>query len=56
LLELAKVLGQLMRAGYVVALDEFQTFSRKGLQEFLSHFQAVVDDLTREAEVCHVQA
>jgi len=51
LLELAKALGHLMRAGYVVALDEFQYFSRKGLQEFLSHFQAVVDDLTRDAEL-----
>lgn len=49
LLELARMLGTLIRKGYVVALDEFQYFSRKGLHEFLSHLQAVVDDLTRDA-------
>lgn len=34
-----------MRAGYIVALDEFQYFSRKHLHEFLSHLQVVVDRL-----------
>lgn len=49
LLDLAKTLGLLIREGYVVALDEFQYFRRRALQEFLSHLQAVVDELTRDA-------
>lgn len=49
LAELARTLGRLMRLGYVVALDEFQYFSRKALHEFLSHLQATVDELTRDA-------
>jgi len=49
LFELARVLGTLIRHGYVVALDEFQYFSRKALHEFLSHLQATVDELTRDA-------
>lgn len=49
LLALAQALEQLIRAGYVVALDEFQYFSRKHLHEFLSHLQAAVDRLTRDA-------
>jgi AAA+ ATPase superfamily predicted ATPase len=47
---LAGTLEQLMRAGYVVALDEFQYFSRRHLHEFLSHLQAAVDRLLRDAE------
>jgi hypothetical protein len=50
LLALAKTLGLLVREGYVVALDEFQYFRRKALQEFLSHLQAEVDELTRDAD------
>lgn len=49
LLELAQVIGALARAGTVVALDEFQYFSRKALHEFTSHLQAVVDELSRDA-------
>lgn len=49
LLELAQAIGQLARGGYVVALDEFQYFSRKHLHEFTSHLQAVVDELSRGA-------
>lgn len=46
---LAHVLGDLARAGYVVALDEFQYFSRKHLYEFTSHLQATVDALSADA-------
>lgn len=49
LLELAQTIGALARAGTVVALDEFQYFSRKALREFSSHLQAVVDELSRDA-------
>lgn len=47
--QLARSVGELARAGYIVALDEFQYFSRKLLAEFTSHLQAVVDDLARDA-------
>jgi len=46
---LAALVGALARAGYVVALDEFQYFSRSGLYEFTSHLQAVVDELSADA-------
>lgn len=49
LLALATTLRELVEAGYVVVLDEFQYFSRKQLFEFTSHLQAVVDDLTGRA-------
>jgi AAA+ ATPase superfamily predicted ATPase len=49
LLELAQTIGALARAGTIVALDEFQYFSRKTLHEFTSHLQAVVDELSRDA-------
>ena len=50
LLELAQTIGALARAGTIVALDEFQYFSRKSLHEFTSHLQAVVDELARDAQ------
>ena len=46
LLALARFVGRLVRDGYVVALDEFQYFTRKHLHEFTSHLQAVVDETT----------
>ncbi len=50
--ELAHVVGALVSAGFIVALDEFQYFSRKRLYEFTSHLQATVDELSaRAAEV-----
>jgi uncharacterized protein len=49
LLELARTIGALARAGVVVALDEFQYFSRKALHELTSYLQAVVDELSRDA-------
>jgi len=48
LTELAKAIESLVRADYVVVLDEFQYFTRKHLSEFASHLQAVVDRLSSE--------
>lgn len=50
--ELAQLIGRLVQAGYVVALDEFQYFHRKQLGDFCSLLQAEVDRLAaRAAEV-----
>lgn len=49
LADLAQLLGQLIRQGYVVALDEFQYFHRKQLSDFCSHLQAVIDQLAAQA-------
>jgi hypothetical protein len=49
LLEMAQVIGQMARAGFVIALDEFQYFARAHIHEFTSHLQAVVDALSRDA-------
>jgi AAA+ ATPase superfamily predicted ATPase len=45
----AESLAGLIRQGYVVALDEFQYFSRQSLYEFNSHLQYQVDQLARDA-------
>ncbi len=50
LLAMARTVEQLVLAGYIVALDEFQYFSRKHLYEFTSHLQAVADRLASRAE------
>ena len=50
LLAFARTVGQLASAGHLVALDEFQYFSRKHLSEFTSHLQATVDDLSSRAD------
>jgi uncharacterized protein len=50
LLELSKTVKRLVESGTIVALDEFQYFSRKHLFEFTSHLQAVVDDLASRAD------
>ena len=42
---LARCIGRLCEQGWIVALDEFQYFSRKTLYPFTSHLQAVVDRL-----------
>ncbi|MCC6998934.1 MAG: ATP-binding protein [Deltaproteobacteria bacterium] len=47
--ELAGSLGKLARAGFVVALDEFQYFNRERLREFCSHLQQEVDALSADA-------
>ncbi|MBK1717205.1 ATP-binding protein [Thiocystis violacea] len=50
LLALARTVERLVESGYVVALDEFQYFSRKHLFEFTSHLQARVDALSARAD------
>lgn len=45
LLAFARLVERLVTQGYVVALDEFQYFSRKHISEFTSHLQAGVDRL-----------
>jgi len=44
--DMARAVGQLCRAGWVVILDEFQYFNRKSLSAFTSLLQAEVDQLT----------
>lgn len=47
--ELAKAIGVLARAGYVIALDEFQYFTRSHLSDFPSFLQREVDALSSSA-------
>jgi len=47
---LARTVGALARAGHIVALDEFQYFNRKVLRDFTSQLQAVVDQLSSDAD------
>jgi AAA+ ATPase superfamily predicted ATPase len=49
LTDLAKLVGTLARAGYAVALDEFQYFNRERLRDFCSLLQAEVDVLSARA-------
>ena len=49
LAELARLVGELARAGYTVALDEFQYFNRERLRDFCSLLQAEVDRLSAKA-------
>lgn len=49
LLHLARTIESLVEAGYIVALDEFQYFSRKHLADFASYLQASVDRLAQRA-------
>lgn len=51
--ELAKLIGVLVRLGFVVAIDEFQYFHRKVLVEFCSHLQAEIDQLVAPGTVAH---
>ena len=50
LLQLAKLLEGMAESGYILILDEFQYFNRKGYEEFCSHLQACVDRLSTKAE------
>jgi AAA+ ATPase superfamily predicted ATPase len=50
LLQLAKLLEAMAEAGYILILDEFQYFNRKGYEEFCSYLQASVDRLAAKAE------
>ncbi len=49
LLDLAKLVESMARAGIVVVLDEFQYFNRKSLVEFPSFLQAAVDRIVEDA-------
>jgi AAA+ ATPase superfamily predicted ATPase len=49
LLELAKLLEKMAEGGYILILDEFQYFNRKGYEELCSYLQAVVDRLAAKA-------
>lgn len=46
LADFARLIGRLVRQGYIVALDEFQYFHRKQLADFCSYLQAEVDQLS----------
>jgi uncharacterized protein len=48
--DLARLIGSLARAGYLIALDEFQYFNRAQLRPFCSFLQAEVDSLSSQAE------
>ena len=48
--QLAQLIEDMVTAGIIVVLDEFQYFARKHLREFTSHLQAVVDELARRAD------
>ncbi len=50
LLQLAKLLEAMAEAGYILILDEFQYFNRKGYEEFCSYLQASVDRLAAKAD------
>lgn len=45
LLQLAKLLEAMAESGYILIIDEFQYFNRKGYEEFCSYLQASVDRL-----------
>ncbi len=49
LAQLAKLLEAMAAGGYVLVLDEFQYFNRKGYEEFCSYLQAAVDRLAAKA-------
>jgi uncharacterized protein len=49
LAQLAKLLEAMAEGGYVLVLDEFQYFNRKGYEEFCSYLQAAVDRLAAKA-------
>jgi len=50
LLQLAKLLESMAEAGFILILDEFQYFNRKGYEQFCSYLQAGVDRLQAKAE------
>jgi len=50
LLQLAKLLEAMAEDGYILVLNEFQYFNRKGYEEFCSYLQASVDRLSAKAE------
>jgi uncharacterized protein len=53
MLQLAKLLESMAEAGFILVLDEFQYFNRKGYEQFCSYLQASVDRLAAKAEQVH---
>ena len=49
LAQLAKLFEAMAEGGYVLVLDEFQYFNRKGYEDFCSYLQAAVDRLAARA-------
>lgn len=49
LLQLAKLFEAMAGGGYILILDEFQYFNRKGYEEFCSYLQASIDRLAAKA-------
>lgn len=50
LLQLAKLLESMAEGGFILVLDEFQYFNRKGYEQFCSYLQASVDRLSAKAD------
>lgn len=50
LLQLAKLLEAMAEGGFILVLDEFQYFNRKGYEQFCSYLQASVDRLGAKAD------
>ena len=50
LLQLGKLIEAMAEGGYILILDEFQYFNRKGYEEFCSYLQAGVDRLSAKAD------
>ena len=48
--QLARLFEAMAEDGYVLVLDEFQYFNRRGYAEFCSHLQAAVDRLAAKAD------
>jgi len=48
--QLARLLETMAEAGFIIILDEFQYFNRKGYEPFCSYLQAAVDRLQAKAE------
>ncbi len=49
LLQLAKLLESMAEGGFILVIDEFQYFNRKGYERFCSYLQASVDRLAAKA-------
>ena len=50
LLQLAKLLESMAEGGFILVIDEFQYFNRKGYEQFCSYLQASVDRLSAKAD------
>jgi AAA+ ATPase superfamily predicted ATPase len=48
--DLARLVGSMARAGFLIVLDEFQYFNRAQLRPFCSFLQAEVDTLSSQAD------